>query len=109
MQIPETRDVRVIFQPMNRVLTVPEGTPLFAAIGMAGIAIEGICGGKGTCGKCRVILTTGTCLAGPKTGTGCQLTQKERDEGYYLACQVTLSGDAEFTIPVESRIDSPRS
>ena len=108
MQIPETRDVRVIFQPMNRVLTAPEGTPLFAAIGMAGIAIEGICGGKGTCGKCRVILTTGTCLAGPKTGTGCQLTQKERDEGYYLACQVTLSGDAEFTIPVESRIDSPQ-
>ncbi|MFZ1128594.1 ASKHA domain-containing protein [Methanoregula sp.] len=108
MQIPETRDVRVIFQPMNRVLTVPEGTPLFAAIGMAGIAIEGICGGKGTCGKCRVILTTGTCMAGPKTGTGCQLTQKERDEGYYLACQVTLSGDAEFTIPVESRIDSPQ-
>ena len=52
MQIPETRDVRVIFQPMNRVLTVPEDTPLFAAIGMAGIAIEGICGGKGTCGKC---------------------------------------------------------
>jgi uncharacterized 2Fe-2S/4Fe-4S cluster protein (DUF4445 family) len=103
-----TREIRVIFQPMNRVLTVPTGTPLFAAIGMAGIAIESICGGKGTCGKCRVILTSGTCMAAPETGTSCRLTQKERDEGYYLACQVTLTGDAEFTIPVESRIDSPQ-
>jgi uncharacterized 2Fe-2S/4Fe-4S cluster protein (DUF4445 family) len=108
MQPPETREIRVIFQPMNRVLTVPEGTPLFAAIGMAGIAIESICGGKGTCGKCRVILTSGTCTEAPATGTGCRLTQTERDEGYYLACQVTLTGDAEFTIPVESRIDSPQ-
>ena len=41
----------------------PGGTSLFAAIGLAGIAIESICGGKGTCGKCRVILTTGTCTA----------------------------------------------
>ena len=108
MQQPDTSDVTVIFQPMNRVLTVPSGTLLFAALRMAGIAIEGICGGKGTCGKCRVILISGTCTVAPETGTGCRLTQKERDGGYYLACQVTLSADAVFTIPVESRIDSPQ-
>jgi uncharacterized 2Fe-2S/4Fe-4S cluster protein (DUF4445 family) len=108
MQQPDTSEVRVIFQPMNRVLTVPAGTLLFAALRMAGVAIEGICGGKGTCGKCRVILTSGTCTVLPETGTGCRLTQKEREDGYYLACQVTLSADAVFTIPVESRIDSPQ-
>ena len=90
MQQPDTSEIRVIFQPMNRVLTVPAGTPLFDAMRLAGIAIERICGGKGTCGKCRVILTAGTCTAAPEAGTGCRLTQKERDEGYYLACQVTL-------------------
>ena len=105
---PGKRDIRVIFQPMNRVLTVPAGTHLFSALRMAGIAIEGICGSKGTCGKCRVILTSGTCTAVVETGSGCRLTQKEKSEGYYLACQVTLSADAEFTIPVESRIDSPQ-
>ena len=41
-------------------------------------------------------------------GTGCRLTPKEREEGYHLACRVALSTDAEFTIPVESRIDSPQ-
>jgi uncharacterized 2Fe-2S/4Fe-4S cluster protein (DUF4445 family) len=108
MEQQDTREIRVIFQPMNRVLTVPAGTPLFVALRTAGVAIEGICGGKGTCGKCRVILTSGTCTVAPETGTGCRLTQKERDEGYYHACQVTLSADAGFTIPVESRIDSPQ-
>ncbi|MEN6394906.1 MAG: 2Fe-2S iron-sulfur cluster-binding protein, partial [Methanoregula sp.] len=104
----DTKEIRVIFQPMNRVLNVPAGTSLFTALRMAGVAIEGICGGKGTCGKCRVILTTGTCTSLPETGTSCRLTQKEKNEGYYLACQVSLSADAEFTIPVESRIDSPK-
>jgi len=108
MQQPDTSEVRVIFQPMNRVLTVPAGTLLFTALRMAGVAIEGICGGKGTCGKCRVILTSGTCTVSLETGTSCRLTQKERNDGYYLACQVTLSADAVFTIPVESRIDSPQ-
>ena len=108
IQQPDTKEIRVIFQPMNRVLNVPAGTSLFAALRMAGVAIEGICGGKGTCGKCRVILTEGTCTVLPETGTSCRLTQKERDEGYYLACQVSLSADAGFTIPVESRIDSPK-
>jgi uncharacterized 2Fe-2S/4Fe-4S cluster protein (DUF4445 family) len=108
MQQPDAHEIRVIFQPMNRVVTVPAGTSLFAAIALSGIAIESICGGKGTCGKCRVILIKGSCTDAPETGTGCRLTSKEREEGYHLACQVTLLTDAEFTIPVESRIDSPQ-
>ena len=108
MEHPEQPEVRVIFQPMNRVVSVPVGMTVLSAINLAGIAIESICGGKGTCGKCRVILDTGTCREEPGTGTGCRLTPKERDAGYRLACQITLLSDAEFTIPVESRIDSPQ-
>jgi uncharacterized 2Fe-2S/4Fe-4S cluster protein (DUF4445 family) len=108
MQQPDAHEIRVIFQPMNRMVTVPAGTSLFAAITLSGISIESICGGKGTCGKCRVILNRGSCTDAPETGTGCHLTPKEREEGYHLACQVTLLTDAEFTIPVESRIDSPQ-
>ena len=105
---PDAQEIRVILQPMNRVVTAPAGTSLLAAISLSGISIESICGGKGTCGKCRVILNKGCCRDAPETSTGCRLTQKERDEGYHLACQVTLVEDAEFTIPVESRIDSPQ-
>jgi len=108
MKQPDAEEIRVILQPMNRVVTVPAGTPLLAAITLSGISIESICGGKGTCGKCRVILDKGSCRDAPDPGTGCRLSQKEREAGYHLACQVTLLSDAEFTIPVESRIDSPQ-
>ena len=100
-------EVQVIFQPMNKVLSVRVGTPLLAALRTAGIPIESICGGKGLCRKCRVILTRGTCTASPQHGAS-HLTPEEVSRGYYFACQVTLTADAEFTIPVESRIDSPQ-
>jgi uncharacterized 2Fe-2S/4Fe-4S cluster protein (DUF4445 family) len=107
MQQTDIKEFRVFLQPMNRMVTVPAGTSLFSAIALAGIAIEGICGGKGTCGKCRVILTRGSCQDAPATDSGCRLTKKETEQGYYLACQVKVTEEAEFTIPVESRIDSP--
>lgn len=100
--------IQVSFQPMNRVLTLPAGTSLFTALRDAGIWLESICGGKGFCGKCRVILTRGSCHAEPETGSPCRLSDAEKQQGYYLACQVTLTADAEFLIPVESRIDSPQ-
>lgn len=99
--------IRVIFQPMNKVATVPRGMPLLAALRDAGIPIESICGGKGLCRKCKVILTKGECVAVPQVGSA-RLTAEERAQGYHFACQVKLTSDSEFTIPVESRIDSPQ-
>jgi len=104
--MPE-REITVEFQPMNKVLQFPVGTPLLCALRSANIPIESICGGKGLCRKCRVILTRGTCTATPQHGA-LQLTADEIARGYYCACQVTLSADTAFTIPVESRIDSPQ-
>jgi uncharacterized 2Fe-2S/4Fe-4S cluster protein (DUF4445 family) len=100
-------EVKVEFQPMNKVLSVPAGTSLLIALRSANIPIESICGGKGLCRKCRVILTSGTCTATPQHGA-LHLTPEEISRGYYFACQVTLNADAIFTIPVESRIDSPQ-
>jgi uncharacterized 2Fe-2S/4Fe-4S cluster protein (DUF4445 family) len=101
------KTVRAIFQPMNRTITVPPETPLMDALRTAGVAIESICGGKGTCRKCKVVLTKGKCATEIQTG-GKRLTAEEEANGYYLACQVLITEDCEFTIPVESRIDSPK-
>jgi uncharacterized 2Fe-2S/4Fe-4S cluster protein (DUF4445 family) len=100
-------NVRAIFQPMNRTINVPAGTPLLDALRTAGVAIESICGGKGTCKKCKVVLTGGKCATEVQVG-GKRLTAEEEEQGYYLACQVRITEDCEFTIPVESRIDSPQ-
>lgn len=107
MDVPPEKEVRVIFQPMNRTLTVPAGTPLLDALRASGIAIENICGGKGVCKKCRVFLTKGRCEKAVQIG-GKSLIAEEEEKGYYLVCQVKATEDCEFTIPVESRIDSPK-
>jgi len=99
--------IRVTFQPMNRWVDVPKGTPLPVALRLAGVPIESICGGKGLCRKCRVILEKGTCRTGIAEG-GHELPEEERTKGYYLACQVIPTSNCEFTVPIESRIDSPR-
>ncbi|WP_254591429.1 ASKHA domain-containing protein [Methanocella conradii] len=106
------KEVRVIFQPMNRMLTVPVGTRLLDAMRTAGVPtvgidIESVCGGKGICKKCRVILTKGKCMKVTQID-GNSLTAEEEKKGYYLACQVRVIEDCEFTIPIESRIDSPK-
>ena len=92
---------------MNRVLHVPQGTPLLTALRDAGIQIESICGGKGLCRKCRVILTEGQCESVSQTGSR-HMSPEEQVQGHYFACQVRITADCEFTIPVESRIDSPQ-
>lgn len=44
----------VIFQPGNRVVRVSGGTTLLEAQILAGIRADAPCGGRGSCGKCRV-------------------------------------------------------
>ena len=46
----------VIFQPEGISLQVPEGSSLLQAQITAGLHPDAPCGGKGTCGKCRVRL-----------------------------------------------------
>ena len=49
----------VTFLPQNLVLQVEEGTTLLQAEQMAGLEPDAPCGGKGTCGKCKVNITEG--------------------------------------------------
>ena len=46
----------VTFQPDDRHVIVPAGTTILQAQILAGLRPDAPCGGKGTCGKCRVIL-----------------------------------------------------
>lgn len=102
-----TGTVRVVFHPMEKEAAVPPGDTVLSAIRSAGILVESICGGKGECSKCRVILVKGDCDAGtPAALHG--LTEDEIAAGYCRACQTHVYGPCEFTIPVESRIDSPK-
>jgi len=101
--IPE---LKVIVNPLDRVLIARKGDILLNILRESGIRIESLCGGKGSCGKCRVILESGKV---EEIGSKLEdhLTIEERNMGYSLACSIKLQGDTVFTIPSESRIQNP--
>ncbi len=105
-QEPES-PVTILFNPVSRIVTVSAGTTVLHAIRKAGIQFEAICGGKGLCGKCRVILEKGECSGDADTCSH-SLSPAELEQGYKLACLTRVWSDAVFTIPVESRIDHPQ-
>ena len=99
--------IKVLLDPINRELQAEKGDILLDVMREAGVRIESLCGGKGYCGKCKVILEKGR-VEKKSTIPDKFLSHEELDGGYYLACMVRLVEDCEFTIPTESRIDSPK-
>jgi len=99
--------VKIIFNPMDKVIEVERGTILLDAIRETGIRIRSICGGEGECGTCKVILNKGE-VSDVSTKYEKWLSPQEISDGYRLACQTRVQSDCEFTIPVESRIAGPK-
>lgn len=54
MEVP--RMYRVLVLPANVHMEVPAGANLLGALRAAGFAVDAPCGGRGTCGKCKVIV-----------------------------------------------------
>ena len=64
----------------------------------AGIFLTSSCGSKGVCGKCKVIVKSGTV----NSKSQIKLSKEEISNGYALACATFPSGDIEIDIPKES-------
>jgi uncharacterized 2Fe-2S/4Fe-4S cluster protein (DUF4445 family) len=99
--------IRILFNPINREITANRGDNLLERMRDEDIRIEALCGGKGQCGKCKVILERGNVKKKSSTPDKF-LSSEELEQGYYLACMVELIEDCEFTIPAESRIENPK-
>src|SRR3970040_3170908 len=92
---------------MNRRRTTCVGvganrTP-FKASKAAGVYVLSSCGGKGNCGKCKVIVTKGSVESGKSRSF---LTREEVERGYILACLSKVTGDLVVEIPPESRMQA---
>lgn len=105
--------VKVNFQPSGRRGEVEEGITLLDAARQLGVDIESICGGKGTCGKCKVRIEEGYFEKDAMDSRMSHLspfTEVERkfikpDEGpnMRLACAAELKGDVKIFVPEKSR------
>jgi len=99
--------LKVFFNSINREISAEKGDTLLDRMREEGVHIEAICGGKGFCGKCKVILEKGK-VEKKSLIPDKMLSEEELDNGFYLACMVRLVEDCTFTIPAESRIEKPK-
>lgn len=75
----------------------PLGTNLLAALADAGIALPAACGGRGTCGLCRVRVVSGGGDALPVDRE--RIPRADLAAGVRLACQTAVRGDIAVELP----------
>ena len=94
------------FQPLGRGTSTRTGASLLDLAREIDVSVESICGGTGKCGKCRVLVATGTEHLSPvNESERAVLTAEEFDMGVRLACQarVVAEGGIVVDIPELSR------
>ncbi len=97
-------DHQIIFQvedikdPIE--IIVPTGTLLADAARLGGVEIGQPCGGQGRCGRCAVQVTSGTI----RRRSTLRLSQESIDNGFALACQSVVEGEATVMVPLQEKI-----
>jgi uncharacterized 2Fe-2S/4Fe-4S cluster protein (DUF4445 family) len=92
---------RICIFPMGAELGTDGDDDLLSVLREAGIGLESICGGMGTCGKCRVHIIEGR--TNPPTAEEKESIPEERlAAGERLSCQVRPESDLSLYIPTSS-------
>lgn len=89
----------VINDDASAAISVPAGSTLLGTLANQKIFIPSACGGKGSCGVCRVIVKEG---GGEMLPTELNhITRGEAKEGCRLSCQVKVKQNMKIEIPAE--------
>lgn len=81
----------------DKILSVPQGASIMSTLTQNGIYLPSACGGKGSCGQCRlqVIEGGGEILDSERP----HFTRKEIKNNWRLGCQCKVKGDLKVKIP----------
>jgi uncharacterized 2Fe-2S/4Fe-4S cluster protein (DUF4445 family) len=96
------KKLEVVYKPFDKTTRVPPGTTLFSAAHWIGLPIDSTCGGRGTCGKCKVQVLHGG--AEITTADRKQLRAAELEAGWRLSCQAKVYDDTTVTVPELLRV-----
>lgn len=89
---------QIDFEPVGRRVQVTESVTVLQAARDAGVGLAAVCGGKGTCGRCRVQALSGR--VSPPTPAELEfLDTDELAAGYRLACQTEVRSDLKVYVP----------
>lgn len=81
----------------QRHLETSSGDTLLATLSDAGIHLPSACGGRGTCGQCRVTLKQGG--GEPLPVEGNHISHQDSLRGVRLACMVKVRENIDLTVP----------
>ena len=116
MEVEAERQARVVFTPSGRRGRFPLGKPLLQAAWELGVDIASICGGRGLCGRCRVVcgegdfpkhgIVSGAEHLSPAGAVETRFGERNRPlaPGHRLSCQAIIEGDLLIDVPPESQV-----
>ncbi len=81
----------------KETLSVPQGASLLSTLSQEGIFLPSACGGKGSCGQCKVqVPEGGGNILDSEKG---HFTRKQVKEHWRLGCQCKVKGDLQIKVP----------
>ena len=99
-RLVKTGDVKIgVNDNPDNSFEAPAGSTLLGTLADRSIFIPSACGGKGSCGVCKVTVTDGGGALLP-TETS-HVNRGEAREGVRLACQVKVKNDMKIELPAE--------
>jgi uncharacterized 2Fe-2S/4Fe-4S cluster protein (DUF4445 family) len=105
----------VVFTPSGKRGRFAPGTDVLAAARELGVDLDSVCGGRGICGRCQIVVSEGSFAKHGITSAGDHLTafsDPERqfrrrsglEDGRRLGCHARIVGDLVVDVPPESQI-----
>ncbi len=94
----------VTFLPQGAQVVVPTGTLLTEAMRAAGLEMAQPCGGQGRCGRCAVVVESGSV----RRRSTIRLSAADLEAGYALACQAVVEGEAGVRVPEQAEAGEHR-
>jgi uncharacterized 2Fe-2S/4Fe-4S cluster protein (DUF4445 family) len=105
----------IVFTPSGRRGRFPVGTPVLQAARTLGVDIDSVCGGRGICGRCQVLLSEGEFAKHAIASRAEHLSAFSEVEAAYarrralaagrrLSCSTRILGDVVIDVPADSQV-----
>src|SRR5258705_852217 len=105
----------VVFTPSGKRGRFPIGTPLLQAARALGVDVDSVCGGRGICGRCQVLIAEGEFAKhGVRSGAHSVTPLSEAEMRYArrqplkpahrLSCSTLVQGDVVVDVPSSSQV-----
>ncbi|HZY42549.1 MAG TPA: 2Fe-2S iron-sulfur cluster-binding protein, partial [Anaerolineae bacterium] len=101
------RTFEIDFEPIGKRVDVAPDSNLLDAARQAGIGLASVCGGEGTCGRCRVVIMSGD-VSAPVDADRRFLSQLELSSGQRLACRCHIHSGVKVHVPKASLVTDQR-